>query len=432
MKDKSTNIKNIVCEAFISIASLSLIIVSIFCFSSSTFILKNTEINLMKNWLNDSSDNYVYTSTSLAIDNDTSNLTNDFFSRVYPKNMDGTQTSVISISDNSGISHFSISYNDFVIPYQTAVTNGRVYSNNQEPARFETVDINLYKFRDKSEELSYDSSTYNGFVYLPDTIANSIIENNDSLSTYDDLINNAKDNIFYINGNGVSFKYKIANIFHLDGFNLDYSDLTEYKYTDNNNAAKLSKYLGYFCFIYNSNSFATANDRYFNTVTTMMGTKKYVLKEYFEKAQNVCKNKADASLRSNRIYKIDKENNLKEYERSADFNKAFFESKDGWNYLYVPLIVMLVLFNISVVIYVLQSKNDKRVGRFSLINASVLVGYLFVAFVLKKIFYLSFGVLTFFNSISLGLIALLALVLLLVFIETTFLGDPKEKEIVKK
>ncbi len=130
-----------------------------------------------------------------------------------------------------------------------AICNALTYSNNVNLKRFETININLYKTPDPEERNSYG---LDGFIYIPDYFADAIIKNDENLNNYLDLLPNLslltsdertlfldKYSIVISDFNATLGRFKIANIFHVDGFSDEL-----YEYTDRGAGSIFKAYLG--------------------------------------------------------------------------------------------------------------------------------------------------------------------------------------------
>lgn len=120
--------------------------------------------------------------------------------------------------------------------------NGQSYSNYaacslwtySNSTRFENLNISLYRDVPRAQELNGYGA--NGFMFIPDYLADQMIESsNGELKTYDDLVPDYstmsseeiksfvdKYSLSLTNKAGDTLRYKISNIFRVNGFNETY------------------------------------------------------------------------------------------------------------------------------------------------------------------------------------------------------------------
>ena len=168
------NIRNIILKA-LNILSLVLMEVFICCFSfTSIYTNQNAELSILSAVSkNNNSDMYFF---NTIYDKGDEQIPVNYFSRTYGSNFWKSLTKVISVCDDVGPIKYSCYIGDTKLEYDTCIVSGLNYTQNQELVRFETVCINLYKYRTKQEEIYFDQSKYDGFIYIPDYFADSIIE----------------------------------------------------------------------------------------------------------------------------------------------------------------------------------------------------------------------------------------------------------------
>ena len=145
------------------------------------------------------------------------------------------------------------------MPFSSSVTSGHNYTNDKELLRFETVCINILEYRDRQIEHAFDPAIYAGFIYIPDYYADYIIENFYPEYTYYDLISNAGSNFLSLKSEKGEFKYKIANIFHVNGFLDEHLGNKKVFYNDFETGKK-STFLDGFCFVSNYRHFYELNE----------------------------------------------------------------------------------------------------------------------------------------------------------------------------
>ena len=210
---------------------------------------------------------------------DNSKLPETLYAATYSSNFSGKSTRLISVSDSEGRpSKFGVSFAGQSLSDTYSIVSGNTYSNQKDTIRFETVMINLLEFREKSEELWFDQTLFDGFVYLPDYAADEIIEGNELLNNYADLIDLAQTEPVIIGNGNKQLRYRIANVFHVNGFNESYrSSDTLYSYNDRDTGLGLGKYLGSYCFASNYRRLKSSEDSV--SLVYFTDPKIYALKE---------------------------------------------------------------------------------------------------------------------------------------------------------
>ncbi len=154
--------------------------------------------------------------------------------------------------ENGAIRDFDISFGGENLFSDFGVASGGNYTNQESLVRFEMLCINLYKYQPKNIELSFDSSLFDGFVYIPDYLADVLISaSNGKFLSYDDLISlNNKEGLIVSSGDA-TYSYRIANVFHVNGFNRNYCIDRDQIYNDYDTGAKLQKCFGNFIIVSN-------------------------------------------------------------------------------------------------------------------------------------------------------------------------------------
>ena len=218
MKKKTKEVKKfgarqllcIVLCVFSALLVGSAVIVNSFAFSSLEYVVQDQALN---SFLSEASNNHAtsFYANSIFDDNE-KGAASSMFTTTYRDNLanDGFQR-IMTVSNDNAVFKMSTKFNDMEIPFKSAVTNSGYYTNRKEPPAFETVSINLFMYRDKKEEITYDPKVCSGFVYIPDYFADYIIENSEEFSSYQDLFTSIN---YFVFENGSNFyRYKIANIF---------------------------------------------------------------------------------------------------------------------------------------------------------------------------------------------------------------------------
>ena len=423
-------IKFLTAKTFQLISYVSMILVfltSTFCFSQSGYVNKNIEIETLTSQMNNLGSDYVF--STMAFGNGESKPAEDYYTSHYPNNFSVDKMHMLTVSDKNGIAEFSSSFNSLNLPFKTTVTTSRVYTNDPNYISFETILINLYKYRSKQDEIKYDDKVFDGFIYIPDFFADYIIENDLGINSYDDLLTKANNNSFNIFYGDKLFKYRIANIFHIKGFNLDYTDLDDYNYTDNGNGKRMSLCVGNFCFISNYQRIKNIRSDIYFSITTSIKHKKYIISDYFDEMVDFVSSSDERTLNSNKIYLIDNNNKLMAYEKNDEFNNVYFYGQySDWNNLYILLIFIVLIFMVSFVLAIERQDDTKQLKKFSLVSFGGASFILIMAFIFKKCLFNNFEIMSFFNGLSLALVAWMASINILLFIYLSLSNKDAKKE----
>lgn len=350
------------------------------------------------------------------------------FRNSYSRNFGGASTRLITVTGDEGIVSFKTLYNDLELPYKSSPVSGLYYTNHIEIPMFETVGINLLVYRNKNEEINIDFKKYDGFIYIPDYYADYIIENTDYIDDYFDILNTNDTNVIYFEFNERIFKYRIANIFHVKGFNSKYTGNTAIKYTDYNNGQKLDYLFNGFCFVSNYNHFTLFDDRFHNTLAVQIGAKKYELEETLLTA-NKYKNINGAEEAKADIYYHNK-NGLFKYNGSDRISSVIFGQRTdgvsvGFTIAFIGTLVLYLAASILSCFEELKLKNDAKQFIVTFVEISL---FLLLGYILKKTVRGNSGLVYFFNpyasGISIGL--LVATFVLLLF--SVYISKKKREE----
>jgi hypothetical protein len=98
-----------------------------------------------------------------------------------------------------------------------------------------------------------------GIVYIPDFLADKIIKEKtyESVSSYEDIVNQ-KIGLKIADSNGISKRYRIANVFHVNGFEY-LRDSNTYDYDDLNHGEILESFIGPFLIVNDLSFFSIGN-----------------------------------------------------------------------------------------------------------------------------------------------------------------------------
>ena len=382
-----------------SLVLLTMIFSSL-AFSSTYLSIRTAEMNVFDQTCKADNPIYYYANIDIKEEGNRS-IEETIFSNTYSKNFGGTSTRLLSVSGDNGIVGFKTLYNDLELPYETSPVSGLRYTNDRDLSMFETICINLLLYREKSEETHIDYDKYDGFIYIPDYYADYIIENSDFLNNYLDIINANDTNVIYFEYRDRIFKYRIANIFHVKGFNPEYSDGIDIKICDYNNGQKLDYLFNGYCFVSNYNHFTLFDDRFHTTFVLQIGAKKYELEENLQTANRYRINGKSEEAKATIFYYA--QDGLQKYNNSDKISSLFFG--DHTNKIDV---FFTISFAISLISYLFISflccyekfdlNNDTKL--FVIVFFEVVV-FLLIGFILKKSVN-SHAVNLFFNPYSSG------------------------------
>ena len=397
-----------------------ILIIVLNCLSSSylSTVPYDTEIELFRRYINSNSFDNIC-STFVLDSNSSNDELKTFLTATYGENFNNSQNRFLSINTADGFASFDGYWNDNKLPFSFKIADGGTYTNQiiddsdgYSYARFETICINLLLYRDKSEELVIDQNSYDGVVYLPDYIADYIIEE-EGLTNYTDLFSDSFS--FSLTFGNNEYSYKVANIFHVDGFNPNYSGF-EPKYNDYNNGEKIKNFLGEYVFITNRDRIIRDNsDVLSSSFVNVLTPKAYVFDEFFKSLTNYLSHN---EINFNTNTQFNNNGNIISYERNNEILESYLLSETFFtNASDVLLILLFAVFLILVIVipfivYKLKSK-------FALLEL-FLVSFitLFIIFILKMTL-LEYSIVVFLNGFSLILPAIcmaISLILLLFLI----------------
>lgn len=212
-------------------------------------------------------------------------LVESYFISTFGTNFVGYHTEITTFVDQQGdMPNFSLFCGDFSRD-NIKVCDAITYTNQVELRRFETCNINLLKEPNRIEELN----TYgmDGVIYIPDYIAKYFVDNSGGeLKTMSDLIPDyskmSKNEIAqFLDKYSIKLvtetkdygKYKISNIFYVDGFDC------EYNYNDDQSGKLLKDFCGDFVIIPLSRFFA---EDYNRAILSSFDTKKLIARQEIE------------------------------------------------------------------------------------------------------------------------------------------------------
>ena len=223
-----------------------------------------------------------------SVIDDEKNISRNIFLGVYPQNfLYSTQFLTVSEEDSFEPASFSLSNDAGAIKEKISIVDGCTYSNQEKLLRFETLCMNIYTFRQRALE-TYAGGC-DGFMYIPDYVADRIIEQSSGrLKYYDDLLVDgdvpeelADLLIIKIKHKDDQIKtFKIANVFHVDGYNHDYfkdgNDSDAHVINDYNYGSIMKRFIGDFCVAYSYDFIR--NNSY--SICAAINTQPYTINDY--------------------------------------------------------------------------------------------------------------------------------------------------------
>lgn len=377
MKKKNRGVLKI-CVWIIEFASF---FAGAFCFSADSFSAKTAELSILNNEvIRENADSLC---GNITFEGGPKQKPHEgFFLNSYSANFTKTSTRLLAVSDDHGFASFDTYFNEDKTPFALSAVSGYTYSNSRTLVRMETVCLNLLLYREPSEELTYDKSKYDGFTYIPDYFADFLVESSASARGYLDLLGN--DEIGYVAlGKGDSyFKYRIANIFHVKGFNPQYAEGIKINYNDQNKGEQIDAFLGGFCFVSNYDRYYEIDPGLHTSIFYSTIPMKYELDETLSLARDyqVAIEAENATINLSLRSKIGN----REYARSNRLSQAYFGSNKMplWR-VFLGLILYISAGALPLVGFFWFFIKSTRI-RFSLISVAVATLPLFLSFALRK------------------------------------------------
>lgn len=230
MRKRRRNMKFKLDSKFRSFLSLTLVILACFCSGVAYKNNNNAIIDTISQYISKVSNTNINSKTFLSFAADGSYV-NGIYSRTYGQNFSNYYSQIISYTNKQKeFLSFEMSCNNACFN-DVKICDTFAYSNLSDLKRFETININLYKTPNRVEEIN--TFGLDGFIYLPDFIADTILEENPEINSYGDLVPNLSgmsdnDRERFLEKYSVTIRgeneeligrFKIANIFHVKGFN---------------------------------------------------------------------------------------------------------------------------------------------------------------------------------------------------------------------
>ena len=351
-------------------------------FSDASFSKREAEMVLLTKEISSGQFNNQYTLNSVIGDKALT-CTDRYFSAVYSRNFsEGETTNVLCAMNGAVPLKFSASIDGRPLSFSTAVLSGKTYSNQQETLRFETVCINLWKYQNRYQELSFDSTIYDGFVYVPDYIADEIIALSDDLNSYEDLIQSGDGtHVFSLGGDSFDRKLKIANVFHVRGFNLEYSEGVIHQYNDRDIGLQLDQFLSGYVFVGGLKEYC-AQERGQPGILTMSKPKAFNVDETLVQMKSCCENygcQPQASLFHS------SKNGVVAYSRAPQINAAYYGAETSANAGILFGGIAAILLHLGVLAFLLAKKMHALMRVSCFIGMGLSLTGLVAAFVIKAI-----------------------------------------------
>lgn len=253
----------------------------------------------------------------------------------------------LTLSDNSGAFLKLNSQSSSLVLPQIDDYSLVTVANFSNSKKFECLNIDLYKQIENERHISSNSTD---FIYIPDFLADQIIEKNiNKIKTYDDLIN--VEPVITISCSSVSRKCRIANIFHVKGFN--FLTENEINKTDDLNTGKiLEDLLGNYLITTSSSFFMNSSVSYYMSVPSSEFSIKDISEKCFSSEQK-------GSLLINFSYI--KNGKIVSDSETNDFAKLYYmnaSAVDGTNWPVFCLSIVLGFFFYAS-LYLLTQKMEK-------------------------------------------------------------------------
>ena len=336
------------------------------------------------------------------------------FQKTYSENFSKTSTRVLAVSNTDGVASFETSFDGEPLPFLTSAVSGKNYTNNEELVRMETVCINLFEYRDKREEHDYNPAVFNGFAYIPDYYADYILEHYLPGMGYHDLIVNSANYPLSISIDGNSFAYRIANIFHVRGFQQKYAGERELVYNDYDTGAKLDRFFDGYCFVSNYGHYDQLNPDLHISLLNQIEPKKYELEDTLKVAASYASTYQAETAKCDVSFHDGKQ--LSSYARSSQLSDAFFANNgkyEIWSFLVAGGLFVLYIVGLIALVY-------SQIGFWSrskdlLLLSGEATAYMLAAFALKALLPGSAAIQLFFNIPSMVLVCAIFVGLLILF-----------------
>lgn len=374
-------------------------IVSAVPFSNTLISSINTTSTIVANVSKTNRFNKAFTITKIETNNESpASIINTIFQSEYGNNFNNYFTETTAYLDNNQLLTATLECNGSYL-LDVKHCDLCMYSNQVSLKRFECININLFKEPNRDEELN--TFDLDGFVYIPDYYADKIIkESNGELKTYADLLPNLSTyspeqrklflNKYCIrskNVNGFHETYKIANIFHVDGFKEKYS------YNDDESSAYLKAFLNNYVFVHSSTQIAKKMSK---CLITIFDAKKYLIQERIELPLSFVDNNnifiKCYSVSSNNVSEIKDANIALEQIIAKEYNNFG---------LLWAIVLTCFFFALEIIICITNIKSSSTITNktFLITIISTLLIFAILNILMVSAFKLNVYMIRFFNSI---------------------------------
>ena len=322
--------------------------------------------------------------------NTSSNLTRKLYQSIFKYNFMGhSQLLVYSKHSESGLDFrdFSISFDSMNYDESVKAADAVLYSTQKSTVRFETLKINLFQYRNRIAETSFESSEH-GFVYIPDYIADYFIMNsNGKYNNYFDFINDNNPLSLSLNiGDGIVRNYKIANIFKSNGFNPLFTNGATLTDNDGSTGRIMEDYIGKFIVLFDY-KLVDAQDF---QICSAIAAKKYSVLEYSRVISSI-----PNSTIGGIFYKIT-DNSLQPIDAS---NNLFLNINSNWSPQIHEVILLVVAFVLLLLLLCFHKKHFKarKLALLKLTEPIFVISLCFVVQLMGRILQFNYSFLQFFS-----------------------------------
>ena len=338
----------------------------------------------------------------VSVSSKNSDVNRSVFAATYSNNFSDESSRIITLCDDNGLFKIQASCDGISFPAETALASGNVYSSQIDLRRFETLCINLLFKREWTEERNYGSNGEVGFIYIPDYYADYVIEHSEDINNYRDIVYGEK--AIDIQINGTVRKYRVANIFHVRGFNEKYCDEGfEIVYNDHGIGGKMDAFFEGYFIISDIGSFPRVDSNVNTSLLFMSDVKKFIIREFLQTVELYRKN-ADGHVKFYEAY-FANDKGIFAYPNSIKIKESIFLENGKFPLLSLLCIIPLSLQAIMVIVC-------KQNGFYEMCLMPCLFGvavanffYLFFGFVFREALSMNVSIYSFFNPMALSLSA---------------------------
>ena len=395
------------------------IVLNTIAFSDESFIVQDKEMSaLFYNLSNQNVSRFYVNSVFL---NNEKRSAETMYRSVYTKNLsnDGYQH-IISVSNNNSILKSTTYFGDEKLPFSSSITSSLVYTNKKDPPSFETLLINLFQYRERSEEISYDTTKYSGFIYIPDYYADYIIEHNENFSTYSDLYKNENSISFVVNNK--KYDYKIANIFCVNGFKKEHCGDVEPNVVYDHGKL-FYNFLTDFCVISSISTLTSGSEDLHLSVVSVLTAKRFLLIDTLRAVENTLKKNSD-NANINLFYQNGEA--ITYYKNSSQLANAFLHHQSRISRAFkITSISIFVLSSVLLLFLFFKFYLEKSFYIFSLVEFGSLVFVLLLFSIFKRTS-LALSISAYYSSAT-AFAIVVYLLLLIIILSSALIGKKEDK-----